>query len=140
MFSKSKIFEYYQKKILVTISFFSFLFLNKYISRRLHLFNQIGKVSGEMDPPKFDVTGLEEGEEYLFRVTAINDEGESEPLVADAAIKAKNPFGNFHLKQIKTNKQHYCNILRHAFVGWRNVFEPGQNFSRLEIKILGSIW
>ena len=56
---------------------------------------QIGKVSGEMDPPKFDVTGLEEGEEYLFRVTAINDEGESEPLVADAAIKAKNPFGNY---------------------------------------------
>ena len=46
-----------------------------------------------MDPLKFDVTGLDEGEEYLFRVTAINDEGESEPLVADAAIKAKNPFG-----------------------------------------------
>ena len=43
----------------------------------------------------FDVTGLDEGEEYLFRVTAVNDEGESEPLTADAAIKAKNPFGNF---------------------------------------------
>ena len=48
-----------------------------------------------MDPPMFDVTGLDEGEEYLFRVTAVNDEGESEPLTADAAIKAKNPFGNF---------------------------------------------
>ena len=55
---------------------------------------KIGKVSGEMDPPMFDVTGLEEGQEYLFRVTAVNDEGESEPLTADAAIKAKNPFGN----------------------------------------------
>jgi hypothetical protein len=48
-----------------------------------------------MDPPMFDVTGLEEGQEYLFRVTAVNDEGESEPLTADAAIKAKNPFGKY---------------------------------------------
>jgi hypothetical protein len=46
-----------------------------------------------MNPPSFDVTGLEEGNDYLFRVTAINDEGESEPLEADTAIKAKNPFG-----------------------------------------------
>ena len=37
--------------------------------------------------------GLEEGHEYLFRVKAVNDEGESEPLVADKAIKAKDPFG-----------------------------------------------
>jgi hypothetical protein len=39
------------------------------------------------------VKGLEENHEYLFRVKAVNDEGESEPLVADKAIKAKNPFG-----------------------------------------------
>ena len=31
--------------------------------------------------------------EYEFRVTAISDEGESEPLYTDCAIKAKNPFG-----------------------------------------------
>ncbi len=64
----------------------------------IFLAQQIGKVSGEKDPLSFDVTGLDEGEEYLFRVTAINDEGESEPLVADAAIKAKNPFGKFRLR------------------------------------------
>ncbi|CAB4063293.1 unnamed protein product [Lepeophtheirus salmonis] len=53
---------------------------------------KIGKVSGEKDPLNYDVSGLEEGEEYLFRVTAVNDEGESEPLEADAAVKAKNPW------------------------------------------------
>ena len=36
---------------------------------------------------------LEEGHEYMFRVKAVNDEGESEPLVADKYIKAKDPFG-----------------------------------------------
>ena len=30
---------------------------------------------------------------YEFRVTAISEEGESEPLVTDCAIKAKNPYG-----------------------------------------------
>ena len=44
------------------------------------------------------VKGLQEGHEYLFRVKAINDEGESEPLEADKAIKAKNPFGNSNIK------------------------------------------
>ena len=33
------------------------------------------------------------GQEYTFRVSAVNTEGESEPLVADHSIIAKNPFG-----------------------------------------------
>lgn len=43
----------------------------------------------------FEVTGLTPGSEYKFRVTAVNDEGDSEPLVSDAPIVAKNPFGKF---------------------------------------------
>ena len=81
-----------------------------------------------MDPPKFDVTGLEEGEEYLFRVTAINDEGESEPLVADAAIKAKNPFGNFLLFAATKTKTNTI-ILMHGFTGFLarvRIFEIGK--------------
>lgn len=39
-----------------------------------------------------DVKGLSEGHEYEFRVKAVNDEGESEPLVTDKPIIAKNPF------------------------------------------------
>lgn len=40
-----------------------------------------------------DVPGLQEGKEYMFRVKAVNDEGESEPLETDHAILAKDPYG-----------------------------------------------
>ena len=54
-----------------------------------------GKCAGDKMPLYFDVDGLEEGQEYNFRVKAINDEGESDPLEGDKPIKAKNPFGEY---------------------------------------------
>lgn len=42
--------------------------------------------------PEADVTGLNEGKDYMFRVKAVNAEGESEPLTTEHAIKAKNPY------------------------------------------------
>ena len=36
---------------------------------------------------------LEKDQEYEFRVTAVNEHGESEPLLTTEAIKAKHPFG-----------------------------------------------
>lgn len=42
--------------------------------------------------PEADVTGLNEGKDYLFRVKAVNAEGESEPLETDIAVTAKNPY------------------------------------------------
>ena len=58
------------------------------------------KKSGKWTPvskfcrsPECDVTGLDEGEQYEFRVAAVNDIGESEPLVTDKPITAKHPFG-----------------------------------------------
>ena len=48
---------------------------------------------GESKTPEYDVTGLQEGKKYKFRVKAVNAEGESEPLEAEQAIVAKNPFG-----------------------------------------------
>ncbi|CAG2106083.1 unnamed protein product, partial [Medioppia subpectinata] len=47
---------------------------------------------GKTDKPEMDVTGLTPGKEYLFRVTAVNDEGDSEPLTTLEAIIAKNPY------------------------------------------------
>lgn len=40
-----------------------------------------------------EVPGLNPGSEYKFRVTACNDEGDSDPLETDRGIIAKNPFG-----------------------------------------------
>ncbi|KAE8573900.1 Putative twitchin [Halyomorpha halys] len=51
---------------------------------------RVGKVPG--DKEELNITGLEPGAEYKFRVTAVNDEGDSEPLVTDKSIIAKNPF------------------------------------------------
>lgn len=48
---------------------------------------------GRTSDTEMDVKGLQEGHEYEFRVKAINEEGESEPLVTDSSTIAKNPYG-----------------------------------------------
>lgn len=50
--------------------------------------------AGFVDPDKTiqEITGLEPNHKYEFRVKAVNEEGESEPLDTDTAITAKNPF------------------------------------------------
>lgn len=50
----------------------------------------VGKTNGR--DTELDVKGLQEGHEYKFRVKAINDEGESEPLESEHSIIAKNPY------------------------------------------------
>lgn len=39
--------------------------------------------------------GLTEGKDYMFRVKAVNSEGESEPLETETPTKAKNPYGEW---------------------------------------------
>jgi len=41
-----------------------------------------------------DVQGLYENHQYVFRVSAVNDIGQSEPLTAENPIVAKMPYGN----------------------------------------------
>lgn len=58
-----------------------------------------GKFSGQWLPagksatPEADISGLQEGKTYKFRVKAVNKEGESEELETEKPIVAKNPFG-----------------------------------------------
>ncbi|RWS15516.1 twitchin-like isoform X8, partial [Dinothrombium tinctorium] len=47
---------------------------------------------GKTDKPELEVTGLTPGKEYMFRCTAVNDEGDSEPLETTVPIIAKNPY------------------------------------------------
>lgn len=53
---------------------------------------RVGRSPGDVVPPNFEVTGLTPGAEYKFRVSAINDEGESTPLETISGTVAKNPF------------------------------------------------
>lgn len=46
----------------------------------------------DADKTDFEVTGLEPNKKYNFRVKAVNEEGESEPLESDMSILAKNPY------------------------------------------------
>lgn len=46
-----------------------------------------------LQTPEAEVPGLIEGKDYMFRVRAVNSEGESEPLETDTSTKAKNPYG-----------------------------------------------
>lgn len=47
---------------------------------------------GRVKEPKMIVKNLQPGQEYKFKITAVNDEGESEPLETDRSIIAKDPF------------------------------------------------
>lgn len=49
--------------------------------------------AAKVKDPKAEIASLVPGQEYKFRVSAVNNEGVSEPLDCDHAIIAKNPFG-----------------------------------------------
>lgn len=74
---------------------------NDFIMKQCVVFQveKLDPITGQWMPccqtktPEADVTGLQEGKKYKFRVKAVNKEGESEPLEADQYIVAKNPFG-----------------------------------------------
>jgi len=57
--------------------------------------NKWQKCPGKIGPNDTQATAanLDTGEEYEFRVMAVNDNGESEPLTTTGPIKAKFPFG-----------------------------------------------
>jgi len=48
--------------------------------------------AGRATDTKTQVTNLQPGHEYKFRVKAVNKEGESDPLVTDTTTLAKNPY------------------------------------------------
>lgn len=70
---------------------------------------RVGRVPGDKVGPDgkidYEVSGLNPGSEYKFRVTAVNNEGDSEPLVSDRGIIAKNPFGKPSFHDLKTYSQ-----------------------------------
>jgi hypothetical protein len=52
--------------------------------------SSVGEVKG--DTTSLRVIRLTPGKEYMFRVRAVNKEGESDPLVTSGSTLAKNPF------------------------------------------------
>lgn len=57
----------------------------------------VGKVKGT----EMEVNGLVPNKEYKFRVSAVNKDGESEPLESIKPIIAKNPFGMFWMQVVE---------------------------------------
>lgn len=85
--------------------------LSSYVVEKMDAVTGRWVPAGIVDPDKTEITltGLEPGHKYEFRVKAVNEEGESEPLQTDVPIVAKNPFGtiasNTCLISIQTNIQ-----------------------------------
>lgn len=69
--------------------------LSSYIVEKMDVTTGRWVPAGIVDPEKTEhtITGLEPGHKYEFRVKAVNEEGESEPLQSDVPIIAKNPYG-----------------------------------------------
>jgi predicted phage tail protein len=67
--------------------------LDGYLVEKMDTESGVWVPVGKSKEPNMEVTGLTPGKEYKFRVSAVNKEGESEPLEALKPIIAKNPFG-----------------------------------------------
>lgn len=67
--------------------------------------------------PEVEITNLEPGNEYKFRVTAVNKEGDSEPLTTTKSIIAKNPYG----KNMRKKKKKLIIIFRSIFFSRRTI-------------------
>lgn len=63
-----------------------------------------------LQSPEAEVPGLVEGKDYMFRVRAVNSEGESEPLETDTATKAKNPYGERKSEREREKNYQYHKI------------------------------
>jgi hypothetical protein len=62
----------------------------------------VGEV--DADQTSLVVEGLAEGKKYKFRVKAVNEEGESEPLEGEEAVEAKNPYTVPGPPQVRTSQ------------------------------------
>ena len=72
--------------------------IEKYVlEKKLKGSSKWQKVPVNILPDETEATAknLEEGQEYDFRVMAVNENGESAPLATTEPIKAKYPFGRF---------------------------------------------
>lgn len=69
------------------------------------------KVSSFCRVPFYEVTGLNEGSEYKFRVIAENIYGQSQPLECEKPIVAKHPFSIIIFKWIFAHHELYYIII-----------------------------
>lgn len=70
---------------------------------------------GTAKDTKANITGLQEGKPYKFRVKAVNKEGESEELETEKSIIAKNPFGLYIIFNGYVNMSKECIVVARDF-------------------------
>ena len=82
----------------------------------------------------FRVPKLKEGDDYKFRVRAVNDLGAGEPLETEKAVKIKNPFGEnlrnsshkiyhcykfyFSFECLMYLNRTWIDLMRHGFIAY----------------------
>lgn len=98
---------------------------------------RVGKVAANVpgspgygDHPETTVTGLNPNSEYKFRVKAVNDEGDSEPLTTTKPIVAKNPYGMLHANFSINRWLSLCLFLMYLYFVRRKVHVSGRTISR----------
>ena len=64
------------------------------------------KVGPDGETIEANITGLNPGSQYKFRVAAVNDEGTSDHLESERPTVAKNPYGKF-LRHFKMARQKF---------------------------------
>ncbi len=67
--------------------------IEHYIVEKYDMDTGIWSHAGQTSRLTLDVTGLEQGKEYKFRVRAVNEVGEGDNLESPRPIVAKDPFG-----------------------------------------------
>lgn len=71
------------------------MFFSGYFVEKQDITRSGWQKSGTTEQLEFTVTKLSEGKQYLFRVSAENKYGRSDPTVITEPVTAKNPYSKY---------------------------------------------
>ena len=82
-----------------------------YIVEKKNLSRKMWQVLDKVPELTYGVTNLHDGNQYLFRVSAENAYGVSEPVQITEPVTAKNPYSKSHILYLLTSCRHEKKLL-----------------------------